>query len=86
MSSQTSAAYRGYSLDVQVEANNVVSLSGRELRYSVSWSVISPVRGTTPTERFLERLEFLTRDEAYSYGERRARTFVDGCMAAPHDT
>lgn len=71
---------RGYSIDVEVEANNVVSLSGRELRYSVSWSIISSASGTTPTESFPERLEFLSREEAYLYGERRAHTFIDGCI------
>jgi hypothetical protein len=85
MSDQPCAAYRGYRIDVEVEANNVVSLSGRELRYSVAWSVISAAEGTTPTESFPERLEFLTREEAYSYGERRAHTFIDGCINPSDD-
>lgn len=80
MSSQSCAAYRGYSIDVEVTANNVVSLSGRELRYSVSWSIISLHVLSTPIASLPERLEFLSPDDAFSYGERRAHTFIDGSL------
>ncbi|WP_036001429.1 hypothetical protein [Paraburkholderia caribensis] len=81
MTNQLCASYRGYSIDVEVHANNVVSLSGREFRYYVSWSIHASDPRAAPTASFPEQLDFLTPDEAFSYGERRAHTFIDGCMS-----
>jgi hypothetical protein len=81
MTCQLCVPYRGCTIDVEVQANNVVSLSGREFRYYVAWSIHPSDALAAPTASFPERLDFLTPDEAFSYGERRAHTFIDGCMS-----
>ena len=36
--------YRGFSIDVRVTTNNIDSIYGRDLRYSVSWSILPQTR------------------------------------------
>jgi hypothetical protein len=83
MQNQSCAPYRGFTIDVRIKANNVVSLNGKELRYSVSWSILSSDLPATAVTSLPQQLDFLSREEAFSYAERRAHTFIDGCLYAP---
>ncbi|TCG06914.1 hypothetical protein BZM27_23290 [Paraburkholderia steynii] len=79
MNTQSCAPYRGFNIDIHVTANNIVSIDGRDVRYSVHWSIFStePVSSiaSLPEDR-----NFLSSDAAFSYGERRAHTFIDACV------
>lgn len=80
MEIQSCAPYRGFSIDLTVTSSNVVSIDGKEYRYSVSWSVRSSDSGSTPIASLPAEVDFMTPDEAFSYGESRARVFIDGCL------
>lgn len=79
------APYRGFTIDVQVTTDTVVSLGGTDRRYFVSWSILSSDDHSTPIASLPEQLDFLSPDAAFSYGERRAHAFIDGCLGRPCD-
>ncbi|PTB24225.1 hypothetical protein C9I56_35040 [Paraburkholderia caribensis] len=85
MQTQSCTPYRGFSIDVRVTTNSVDSIYGTDLRYSVSWSILSSSPLATPVASLPEQLNFLSPAAAFSYGERRARTFIDGCITFQDD-
>lgn len=76
MSAQTCAPYRGYRIDVQVTPSQSIAFSGVQRRYTVLWSIFSYDETAQPAS-FPETVEFLSRDAAFRYGEKRAHAFVD---------
>ncbi|MBP0596308.1 hypothetical protein J8I87_43385 [Paraburkholderia sp. LEh10] len=82
METQSCAPYRGFSIDLTVTSNNVISIDGKEYRYSVSWSVRSSGTHSTPIASLPAEVDFMTPDEAFSYGETRAQVFIDGCLVS----
>jgi hypothetical protein len=86
MQTQSCTPYRGFSIDVRVTTNNIDSIYGTDLRYSVSWSTFSSDPLATPVVSLPEQLNFLSRAAAFLYGERRARTFIDDCINFQDET
>jgi hypothetical protein len=72
--------YRGYRIEVRVIPGNSVSFNGVERRYTVAWSIFSMKSLAAPIASFPERVDFMTETDAFNYGERKARTFIDGTM------
>ncbi len=72
--------YRGYQIEVSVTPGNSVSFKGVERRYTVAWSIFSMKSRAAPIASFPERIDFMTETDAFKYGEKKARTFIDGTM------
>ena len=85
MNTQSCRSYRGFNIDVHVITRNVTSLNGKERRYSVFWTIGSTDATVSSIETLPERLDFLSPGSAFSYGERRAHTFIDGLVGAATD-
>ncbi|AUT70218.1 hypothetical protein C2L64_09645 [Paraburkholderia hospita] len=77
------APYRGFTIDIEVTADTVVSLEGYDRRYFVSWSILSSDGNSAPIASLPEKLDFFSPDAAFSYGESRAHAFIDGCLGRP---
>jgi hypothetical protein len=82
---QSCLPYRGYTIDVRVATNREPSLDGSQVRYAVSWSILSNDALATPVLSLPEQLHFLTPDAGFAYGERQAKRFIDGCVEYPVD-
>ncbi|MGY6129142.1 hypothetical protein ACW9YV_27920 (plasmid) [Paraburkholderia strydomiana] len=82
---QSCLPYRGYTIDVRIAANRSPSLDGSQVRYAVSWSILSADPLATPVLSLPEQLNFLTPDAGFAYGERQAKRFIDGCVEYPVD-
>lgn len=80
MASQLYKPYRGYKIEVRVTPGNSFSFSGVERRYTVAWSIFSMKSRAAPIASFPERVDFMTETDAFKYGERKARTFIDDTM------
>jgi hypothetical protein len=73
--------YRGYAIDIQISPSRVLWFTGVQRRYSVSWSIYSASDAVAPVANVPERVNFLSDDSAFSYGENRAHAFID-CLLA----
>ncbi|MEP9323962.1 hypothetical protein PPMP20_12585 [Paraburkholderia phymatum] len=80
MEMQSCAPYRGFSIDLTVTSTNVVSIDGKQSRYSVSWSVCSCAAHSASIASLPADIDFMSPDEAFSYGETRAHVFIDACL------
>ena len=80
MENQSCVPYRGYTIDVRVVASKSPSLDGQQVRYAVSWTIVSFDSGATPVVSLPEQLNFLTPDDGFRYAERQAKRFIDGCV------
>ncbi|WP_250501311.1 hypothetical protein [Caballeronia sp. GAWG1-5s-s] len=80
MKNQSCLPYRGYTIDVRVVSSKAPSLDGQEVRYAVSWSILSFDSDAAPIVSLPEQLNFLTPDEGFRYAERQAKRFIDGCV------
>ncbi|GAB7522519.1 hypothetical protein PBS_15030 [Paraburkholderia sp. 2C] len=78
---QSCKPYRGYAIEVQLSPSRVLSFAGLQRRYAVSWSIYSANDAVAPVANFPERVNFLTDEAAYRYGEDRAHAFIDCLMA-----
>jgi hypothetical protein len=78
---QSCKPYRGYAIEVRVVPSHVIAFSGMQRRYAVSWSIYSTDDGIAPVASFPERVDFISHDGAFLYGEKRAQAFID-CMLA----
>ncbi|WP_229517542.1 hypothetical protein [Paraburkholderia terrae] len=75
--------YRGYTIEVRVSTSPVISLSCMpRLHYNVFWSVGSVDDAATPVTSVPERIDFISCNGAYNYGEKRAREFIDRELAS----
>jgi hypothetical protein len=83
MSSQSYVPYRGCSIDVHVTSARSQALGGTHRRYRVSWTVSSAGDPDRRVASFPEQFEFLTAQEAFRYGEKRAHTFIDCMLSRP---
>ncbi|WP_075583610.1 hypothetical protein [Caballeronia zhejiangensis] len=72
--------YRGYTIDVRVVTSKSPSLDGQQVRYAVSWSILSSDPRATPVISLPEQLNFLTPEAGFKYAERQAKRFIDGCV------
>jgi hypothetical protein len=79
MQNQSCVPYRGYTIDVRVTPTRSPSLNGQQLRYAVSWVIISADPPASTIANIPENLNFLTPEAAFAYAERQARRFIDGC-------
>ena len=74
--------YRGYAIEVNVSTSHAISLSGMPRRYyNVSWSVYSVGDVGGPVASVPERVDFISYDGAFNYGEKRAREFIVSKLA-----
>jgi hypothetical protein len=78
---QSCKPYRGYAIEVRVTPSHVIAFRGMQRRYAVSWSIYSADDGIAPVASFPERVDFISHDGAFLYGEKRAQAFID-CMFA----
>ena len=83
MPSQSYAPYRGCSIDVHVTPARSQALGGTHRRFRVSWTVYSLGDPHRKVASVPEQLEFLTEQEAFRYGEKRAHTFIDCMLSRP---
>jgi hypothetical protein len=77
MSYQTYESYRGYGIEVQVTPAKTLSFHGVGHRYRASWTITSPGHFEPGVASFPECLEFMSEEEAFRYGKKRAHTFID---------
>ncbi|WP_248321993.1 hypothetical protein [Caballeronia sp. Sq4a] len=80
MENQSCVPYRGYTIDVRVVTSKTPSLDGQQIRYAVSWSILSFDTGSAPIVSLPEQLNFLSPDAGFRYAERQAKRFIDGCV------
>ncbi|CAD6563331.1 hypothetical protein LMG24235_08575 [Paraburkholderia sabiae] len=73
--------YRGYAIEVHVSVSHAISFSGVQRRYTVSWAIYSADDAVAPVASFPERVDFVSHDGAFTYGEKRARAFIDCTLA-----
>jgi hypothetical protein len=52
-------------------------------RYRVSWTVSFPNKPDRKVVNFPEQFDFLSKQEAFRYGESRAHTFIDSIYSTP---
>ncbi|MFT4063855.1 hypothetical protein [Paraburkholderia sp.] len=86
MSSQSYVPYRDCRIEVHVTSARSRALGGISRRYRVSWSVVLPAQENKEVASFPEQLDFLSEQQAFKYGEKRAHTFIDSVMAAQSAT
>ncbi|MPW23896.1 conserved hypothetical protein [Paraburkholderia piptadeniae] len=77
------ATYRGYSIDVHVTPARSHSLGGAYRRFRVSWTVSSAGDESHEVTSFQEKFDFLSEEEAFRYGGKRAHTFIDSILSTP---
>jgi hypothetical protein len=82
MSSQSYVPYRDCSIEVHVTAARSHALGGISRRFRVSWSVVLPAQQNKEVASFPEQLDFLSEQQAFKYGEKRAHTFIDSVLAS----
>jgi hypothetical protein len=83
MQNQSCVPYRGYTIDVRVIQTKSPSLDGLQLRYAVSWSILTAAPLASAVASLPEHLNFLSAEAAFAYAERQARLFIDGCSIDP---
>ena len=83
MSTVSYASYRDCSIDVHVTPARSHALGGVYRRFRVSWTVSSPGVPEQQVSSFPEKFDFLTEQEAFRYGEKRAHTFIDSMLSSP---
>ncbi|WP_460910924.1 hypothetical protein [Paraburkholderia jirisanensis] len=83
MQNQSCAPYRGYIVDVKVSPSKSASLGGQQLRFAVSWLILSEDHSASLIASLPEQLNFLSHDAAFAYAERQAQRFIDGCYIDP---
>jgi hypothetical protein len=86
MSSQSYVPYRDCCIEVHVTPAKSHALGGISRRYRVSWSVVLPPQQNKEVASFPEQLDFLSEQQAFKYGEKRAHTFIDSVMASQSTT
>lgn len=77
------ASYRGCSIEVDVTQAKFGALGGVYRRYRVSWTVSSVGESDAQLTSFPKKFDFLTEQEAFRYGEKRAHTFIDSVLSPP---
>jgi hypothetical protein len=82
---QSCLPYRGYTIDVRVAASRSPSLDGSQVRYAVSWSILSADPVATPVFSLPEQLHFLSPEGGFAYAERQAKRFIDGSINGEGD-
>ncbi|MDR5736171.1 hypothetical protein QCE47_28055 [Caballeronia sp. LZ025] len=80
MENESCVPYRGYTIDVRVVSRHAPSINGQQLRYAVSWSILSCDADAARVVSLPEQLNFLTPDAGFRYAERQAKRFIDGCV------
>ncbi|MEI6001703.1 hypothetical protein H3V53_32435 [Paraburkholderia bengalensis] len=83
MSSQYYAPYRGCSIEVHVSLSKAHAIGGMYRRFRVSCTIAFPERPDRKLVNFPEQFDFLSEQEAFRYGESRARTFIDSILSTP---
>ncbi|TCG04488.1 hypothetical protein BZM27_40570 [Paraburkholderia steynii] len=83
MSFQSYLPYRHCTVDVCVTPAKTYALGGIYRRYRVTWTVSSPGRTGNEVVSFPEQFDFLSEQEAFRYGEKRAHTFIDSVLSTP---
>lgn len=84
MSSQSHYTYRGCQIEVHVSSARAHAFGGICRRYRVAWTVSASGNPDQKLARFpAEQFDFLSEQEALSYGEKRAYTFIDGALSTP---
>ena len=74
--------YCGYTIEVHVSTSHAISLSGIQRRYyKVAWSIYSVDDAVAPVASVPERVDFISYDGAFNYGEKQAREFIDSKSA-----
>jgi hypothetical protein len=82
---QSCETYRGFAIEVRVAASHARSLRGIRRHYTVSWSICPRDDLRATVESFRERLDFISDNGAFDYGEKRARAFIDCKLACEPD-
>ncbi|SIT37183.1 conserved hypothetical protein [Paraburkholderia piptadeniae] len=83
MSTRSYTSYRGCNIEVQVTPAKSRALGGVYRRFRVSWTVSLPDDPNQKVASFPEQFDFLTDQEAFRYGEKRAHTFIDCMLSTP---
>ena len=83
MSSQSYAPYRGCHIKVHVTLAKSQAIGGICRRYRVSWAISSADRPDLNVASFPERFDFLSVEEAFKYGAKRAHTYIDSALCTP---
>ena len=85
MPPQSYTPYRGYIVEIRINAAPTLSFHGLGSRYRVSWAISSPGRLDANIGRFSERLVFVSEVEALRYAENRVHTFIDCVLSQTAD-
>ncbi|WP_082625031.1 hypothetical protein [Paraburkholderia caribensis] len=80
---QSYLPYRNCTVDVCVTPAKTYALGGVYRRYRVTWTISSPGRTGNQVVSFPEQFDFLSEQEAFRYGEKRAHTFIDSILSTP---
>jgi hypothetical protein len=83
MSSQYYAPYRGCPIEVHVSLSKAHAIGGMYRRFRVSYTISLPAHPERRLVNFPEQFDFLSEQEAFRYGERRAHTFIDSILSTP---
>lgn len=86
MESHSCVSYRGYTIDVHILRNRSLTLDRQQLRFAVSWTILSSDPLVSAIVRFPEQINFLSPAAGVVYAERHAKKFIDGCISAPMET
>ncbi|AUT64874.1 hypothetical protein C2L65_35215 [Paraburkholderia terrae] len=82
MTTNAYTSYRGCSVEVHVTTAKARAIGGVYQRYRVSWTVSLPEFPYNRVASFPEQLDFVTKQEAFRYGQSRAHTFIDSVLCA----
>jgi hypothetical protein len=83
VSTEFFSPYRGCDVEVHVTMSRSQWLGGKYRRFRVSWTVTIPGGPARHLVSFPEQFDFLTEQEAFRYGEKRAHTFIDSMLTTP---
>jgi len=83
MASRSCSPYRGCHIEVNVTPARSHAFGGAYRRYRVSWAVSPPGKQDAESACFPEQFDFLCEQEAFSYGEKRAHTYIDSILSTP---
>lgn len=86
MESHSCVSYRGYTIDVHILRNRSLTLERQQLRFAVSWTILSSDPLVSAIVRFPEQINFLSPAAGVAYAECQAKKFIDGCISAPMET
>jgi hypothetical protein len=84
MSGYICEPYRGHGIHIEIVETKAVSFNGVERRYKVAWHLYKEghFMPANVIASFAETCDFACPEEAKSYAERRAHTFVDCAFTA----